>query len=260
MTADAPENGDVWRVAVMTMMGPQALQSALTGDDAGSWVAAASACGVPAASLRLGRMLLEGEGIARNRAAAFKCFQMAARDGDPEAHNMLGRCYENGWGIRINRHAAAMQYAIAAQAGLDWAQYNLGHMLLNGGGVAQDQAAAFAWYARAAAQGHVRAMNLMARCLEQGWGTRQNKAAARQLYRLSAEGGYFRGAYNYATILAAEGDTITAQRWFAEALATSPEPTRRFMRKSLERAPFTALHDTVRSLEGADVRMCETSS
>jgi uncharacterized protein len=240
MLPDASSDGDAWRVAALTMMGPQALQAALTGDGAANWVTAAAASGIPEASLRLGRMLLEGEGIAQDRGAAFQCFQAAARDGDPEAHNMLGRCLENGWGTQTDRRAAAVHYAIAAQAGLDWAQYNLGHMLLSGDGVAQDQATAFNWYAKAVAQGHVRAMNLMARCLEHGWGTAQNKPAAHELYRRSAEGGYFGGAYNYATILAAEGDIEGAKRWFSEALRTAPEPTRSHIRSALEDHPQRA--------------------
>jgi len=143
MMPDPPGDGDAWRVAALTMMGPQALQAALTGESAANWVAAAAASGIPEASLRLGRMLLEGEGIAQDQAAAFECFQTAARNSDPEAHNMLGRCLENGWGTQTDRKAAAAHYNIAAQAGLDWAQYNLGHMLLSGDGVAQDKAAAF---------------------------------------------------------------------------------------------------------------------
>jgi len=86
-------------------------------------------------------------------------------------------------------------------------------------------------------------MNLMARCLEHGWGTAQNKPAARELYRRSAEGGYFRGAYNYATILAVEGDIEAARRWFSEALRSAPEPTRSHIRTALEDHPQPAFRD-----------------
>ncbi|MEI9929952.1 MAG: tetratricopeptide repeat protein [Rhizomicrobium sp.] len=121
---------------------------------------------------------------------------------------------------------AAENYRGAAQAGLAWAQYNLGHLLLDGLGVARDRNEAFIWYMRAASCGHERAMNLVARCFEEGWGTARNPAAARNWYRKSAFGGYFRGAYNYASILAAEGCTTGARLWFQRALATAPEPTR----------------------------------
>ena len=45
-------------------------------------------------------------------------------------------------------------------------------------------------------------------------------------YRRSAEGGYFRGAFNYATLLAETGRKDEAETWFDRAIATAPEPTR----------------------------------
>jgi TPR repeat protein len=141
----------------------------------------------------------------------------------------------------VNFPAAAAQYTVAAEAGLDWAQYNLGHLLLNGAGVARDPVAAFAWYGKAAAQGHARAMNLTGRCRENGWGVTRDPAAARAWYRSSALGGYFRGAYNYATILAAEGCIAGARYWFSDALIRAPEPTCRHMRAALAKHVNPAL-------------------
>jgi TPR repeat protein len=115
-------------------------------------------------------------------------------------------------------------------------------MLLDGVGVARDPEAALLWYRRAAAQGHARAMNLVGRCFEEGWGAPRDPAAARTWYRRSAEGGYFRGAYNYASILASEGCIADATAWFDEALATAPEPTRGTIRRL--RARNKAAHDT----------------
>jgi TPR repeat protein len=142
---------------------------------------------------------------------------------------MVGRCLENGWGAPADPAAAAPWYRAAAEADDAWAQYNLGHLLLDGNGVARDPAAAFGWYRRAAQQGHVRAMNLAARCCEEGWGTPRDPAAARDWYRRSAEGGYFRGQYNYASLLAAEGDIPAARRWYEAAVAGAPAPTRQAM-------------------------------
>jgi TPR repeat protein len=131
--------------------------------------------------------------------------------------NMVGRCYENGWGVAPDPVIAVSWYRKAAKAGDSWAQYNLGHMLLDGNGVAMDRAEAFFWYSKAAGQGHPRAMNLVARCHELGWGVERDLEAARRWYRASAEGGYFRGQYNWATILAAEGRVAEARAWFAKA-------------------------------------------
>jgi len=219
---------DTWRVAALTMMSPAELATLLSGDpyEAAPWVEAAAACGIAEAQVRLGRMLLEGQGVAKDERAAFACFLCAAASGDPEARNMLGRCYENGWGTARDMTRAAENFRAAAEAGLDWAQYNLGHLLLDGTGVARDPSEAFLWYMRAAGQSHVRAMNLVARCHEQGWGVARDLAAARVWYRRSAEGGYFRGAYNYATILAAEGCVTAAAMWFERAVADAPSATR----------------------------------
>ncbi|HEV2650832.1 MAG TPA: hypothetical protein VGU69_06225, partial [Rhizomicrobium sp.] len=102
----------------------------------------------------------------------------------------------------------------------------------------------FDCYMRAAAQGHERAMNLVARCYEEGWGVDRDEQAARDWYRRSAEGGYFRGAYNYATLLAADGDVSDAVSWFCCALGTAPAATRENIVTALTRhrlAPVRAL-------------------
>jgi TPR repeat protein len=232
MSAAPIEPHDLWRVAALSMMAREELSATLQGKSAAAWVKAAAKCGFAEAQLRLGRMLLEGDGVARDLEAAFACFQSAAEGGDADGHNMLGRCYENGWGTAKDYAQAVHHYRIASDTGLDWAHYNLGHMLLSGGGVARDRDAAFACYAKAAAKGHVRAMNLLGRCYEEGWGVARDSDAARDWYRRSAFGGYFRGAYNYADMIAAEGYIHSALPWFKCALDAAPEPTRSAMLKS----------------------------
>jgi TPR repeat protein len=234
-------DGDAWRVAALSMMSAAELNNTLSSNDAAPWVIAAANSGIVEAQVRLGRMLLAGEGVAKDERAAFARFTRAAETGDIEAHNMLGRCYEGGWGTARNFAKAAEHYAVAAQAGHAWAQYNLGHLYLDGNGVARDVDWAFVLYMRASEQGHIRAMNLVARCYEEGWGAPRDVALARDWYRKSAEGGYFRGAYNYATMLAADGDIADAAQWFKQAIATAPEPTRGNMIAALSKHPEAAL-------------------
>jgi uncharacterized protein len=235
--AASPQPHDLWRVAALSMMARDRLSEALQGESAAAWVTAAANCGFVEAQVRLGRMLLEGDGLARDAGAAFACFQSAAEGGDADGHNMLGRCYENGWGTAKDYALAAHHYRIASETGLDWAYYNLGHMLLSGSGVPRDHDAAFACYAKAAANGHIRAMNLMGRCYEEGWGVARDPDAARDWYRRSAFGGYFRGAYNYADMIAAEGCIPGALYWFARAVASAPEPTCGTILRSLAARP-----------------------
>jgi uncharacterized protein len=224
---------DLWRVAALTMMNKPDLNRAILED--ASWIRSAAACGIASAQVRLGRMLLEGEGVPQDRVAAFENFRTAAAQGDSDGHNLLGRCYENGWGVAISHTSAAYHYQLAAEAGLDWAQYNLGHMRLSGYGGPQNRQEAFYWYARSAMQGHVRAMNLMGRCHEQGWGTPKDPIKAQTWYRRSALGGYFRGAYNYASVLIDAGCVTGAIYWFGRSLQKAPEPSRSFMLASLVR-------------------------
>jgi TPR repeat protein len=238
--AAVPSSKDLWRVVALNVMGANALADAITCEDAQAWIKAAANCGIAAAQMRLGRMLLEAN-LPEDRAAAFHNFKAAADQGDIEAHNMLGRCLENGWGTQIDYTGAAREYRLAAEAGLDWAQYNLGHMLLSGSGVERDRSAAFTWYNRAASQGHVRAMNLVARCYEEGWGTEKSAMIALDWFRRSARGGYFRGAYNYASMLADEGCVAGALHWFDRGLAGAPEPTRTNMLVALGRHNIPAI-------------------
>ena len=69
-------------------------------------------------------------------------------------------------------------------------------------------------------------MSLVGRCHEEGWATPRDPATALDWYRRSAEGGYFRGAFNYATLLAETGRKEEADMWFDRAITTAPEPTR----------------------------------
>ncbi len=209
---------DAYVEGLKQMTEPQ-LRQVLSGDphEAAVWVRMAAQAGIAAGQVRLGRMLLAGEGVLKNEAAAFAWFQRAAGQSDADGLNMLGRCYENGWGTPANPPAAYRSFVSSARLGDAWGQYNLGHCYLDGAGVARDFRLAFFWYSRAADQGHDRAMNLLARCYEQGWGVASDWETACAWYRMSAEAGYFRGQFNWATVLATEGDYTQAAEWFMAA-------------------------------------------
>jgi uncharacterized protein len=209
------------RLVKLQRMSYRELQLLLTGDpaEAALWVRSAAEYGVPAAQLRLGRMLLEGDGVERDERAAFGWFLRAADGGDAEAMNMAGRCHENGWGVPVDLRKAAECYRASGEAGHDWGEYNFGNMLFDGLGVSQDRTEALRWYLRAAHQGHGRAMNLAARCFEEGWGCARAPSEAAEWYRRSAESGYFRAQFNYGVLLAELGDGEAAVEWFSRALA-----------------------------------------
>ncbi|MDD4914320.1 MAG: tetratricopeptide repeat protein [Methylococcales bacterium] len=197
--------------------------------DAAIWVRMAASQGVTEAQLRLGRMLLAGDGLKQNRTEAFFWFERAAASGDADALNMLGRCYENGWGVAASPSLAFEHFRRSAQRGHDWAQYNLGHCYLDGNGVARNPLQAFICYRQAAMQGHGRAMNLLARCYEEGWGVIANPETAHAWYRKSAEAGYFRGQYNWASILRDAGELDEAANWFLQAARNGNQNIRRII-------------------------------
>lgn len=233
---DTPQSIDVISAQVIKEQGVANLQDALKN--------------VPGITLNAGEggthgdlVNLRGFSAGGDSVNAVASFRRAAEGGDPDGHDMLGRCHENGWGTAKDYVKAVHHYRIAAEAGLDWALYNLGHMLLNGSGVTREPAAAFACYAKAAAKGHVRAMNLLGRCHEEGWGIAPDRARARAWYRRSAFGGYFRGAYNYADMIAAEGGIHSAACWFRCALAGAPQATREVMLRALSMRPEPPLRN-----------------
>ncbi len=221
------------------------LQELLAADPARAacWIRSAAECGLAAAQLRLGRMLLEGTGIARDAPAALQWFERAAAQGDAAALNMVGRCLENGWGIGVDPVRAVALYQASARRGHDWGEYNLANMLFDGRGVPCDRARALHWYRRAARRGHGRAMNLLGRCLEEGWGCIADPAAAALWYQRSAATGYFRGQYNYAAVLAQHGHAAAAAVWYLRAATTGDQPIRRAIVRALGNATAAALCD-----------------
>jgi TPR repeat protein len=182
-----------WRVAAITILEPRDLCSTVRGDDMAQWVEAAAGCGIAEAQMKLGRMLLDGDDIGRDAHAAFACFLCAAENGDADGHVMLGHCLEKGLGTEINISAAVDQYR------------------------------------RATTLGHAGAMNFLGRCFETGSGTARDRPLARAWYRRAAKAGSFQGAYNYATMIAAEGCIAGALHWFERALFDAPNSDRDHM-------------------------------
>lgn len=233
------------KLARLSQMSYGALRALLTGApaEAAAWVRCAAEYGLPAAQLRLGRMLLDGSGGERDEPAALRWFERAAAQGDAEAMNMVGRCHENGWGVPADLGRAAVSYRASAAAGHDWGQYNLGNLLFDGRGVAPDQPQALRWYLHAASQGHGRAMNMVARCLEEGWGCSRNIDEAAYWYRQSAQSGYFRGQFNHAVLLAERGLPEPAAEWFWRAAAGGDAEMRRAVAAALAAEAHPALHE-----------------
>lgn len=183
--------------------------------------------GSAAAQFVLGHMLLSGEGVARDAAAAFRWFSLAAQSGRADAINMVGRCHQCGWGVDENRAEAARWFRAAADKGNAWAMFNLGELMLAGDGTERNVGGALALFVRAARRGNAKAMNMIGQYREAGWASAVKLAAAVRWYRRAAERGCFRGQYNLARFLAREGRMEDATGCLRVAFANAPPEFRR---------------------------------
>ena len=202
--------------------------------------------GVAEAQAVYGQMLLD----AGDAAAGFGWFNKAAAQGHLMALNMVGRCYDLGWGTKVNKRRAGECFRIAAEAGLDWAMYNYGTALALGEGVTEDKAAALGWFEKAAALGNAKAINHVGSFHEDGWVVPRDMAKAAECYARAAEGGDFRGAFNHARMLLADGRAAEARTWLRESAETA---TPAFIEKAegwLRANDFAELAGTMRGDAG----------
>lgn len=219
--------------------------------EAAAWLRGLAEQGVAEAQALLGQMLLDGQGVETDRAAALLWFLKAAATGHPMALNMAGRCYENGWGTAVNAAAAVHFYRRAADQGLDWGMYNYATQLMLGSGVATNRAAAFGWFCKAADAGHAKSINIVGGFHEDGWDTPRDLAAARRCYESAAAKGDFRGQFNFGRVLASEGRTAEAREMFSKAAQVATPAFLDKMIAFLQGSPLAAYRDLAASLETA---------
>lgn len=214
---------DVTTLSDLEAMSAGEVQERLSGSphERAAFIAQAAEAGVAEAQAVYAQMLLDGAGVPRNPRAGFQWFNRAAAAGHLMALNMVGRCYDLGWGVAVDKARAAECFRIAAGRGLDWAMYNYATLLALGEGVAEDKAAALDWLRRAAAGddagARAKATNFIGSFHEDGWVVERDMAEAARCYRLAAESGDFRGQFNHARMLLAEGDEQGARVWLVRA-------------------------------------------
>lgn len=105
------------------------------------------------ATVLLGAMYTQGEGVPRDYAHAVRLFQQAANAGNVRGMDNLAHMYADGYGVNRSLEQAAFWYKKAADSGDADATYHLGMLYENGNGVAQDRDQALRLYSRAAALG-----------------------------------------------------------------------------------------------------------
>ncbi len=101
-------------------------------------IVAAAEAGDTAAQIKLGRMLLNGDGVDKDPAKARAWFQEAAQTENAEAQMLMGYTAHNGLGTPKDIKAAVIWYEKAAAQGHHAAEFNLGLIYEAGEGVPQD--------------------------------------------------------------------------------------------------------------------------
>ena len=94
----------------------------------------------------VGNLYADGKGVARDDAAAFKWFRLAADQGNAAAQYNVAVSYAAGVGVPKSDVEAARWFRRAADQGMPVAQLNLGLMHAAGNGVAKDNVEALKWF------------------------------------------------------------------------------------------------------------------
>ena len=202
------------------------------------WLQAAATLGHADAQTALGQWLLHGHGLSHDHQQAFGWFTQAAEQGHAHGMNMAGRCLANGWGTPVDLVAAVRWYRLAAHKDLDLGMYNYANQLASGKGVQQDHRAALGWYRLAADMGHAKSMTKMGRYYEDGLVVPRDMDAAFLCYQDGAQGGDFRGQFNLAGMLAAQGNMAEALQWLRKVPLTATPGFKAEAGRTLLESPY----------------------
>jgi len=116
--------------------------------EAATWYRRAADQKDPRAMVRLASMLVNGMGVARDYAQAFRLCQTIAKDYAP-AQYCVGYLYQYGFGVNQDAVEAAKWYAKSAAARHAPACLALGQMYWKGQGVKMDRVEAYVWFVEA---------------------------------------------------------------------------------------------------------------
>lgn len=132
---------------------------------------------------------LEGRGLPRDPALAFRLLERAAQAGLAPAQERLAILYDKGIGTTRDAKLAGAWYERAAQGGNVRAMHNLATLLTAGVSGKPDYAGALQWYTEAAEAGVRDSQFNMGVLLARGVGTRKDPAKAFHWFALAAAQG-----------------------------------------------------------------------
>lgn len=134
----------------------------------------------------LGHYHDKGFGGAPDYRLALELYEKAAKAGDSDGWNNIGLLHENGRGVPRSDVEAARYYTLAAEAGNLWGLSNLGNFHRDGRGLPKNEAKARELYEKALAGGLTAAATRLGFMLETGRGGARDVNRARLLYEQAA--------------------------------------------------------------------------
>jgi TPR repeat protein/formylglycine-generating enzyme required for sulfatase activity len=158
-------------------------------EEAANWYRKAAAQGNTAGQLNLGEMYFFGHGLDKNINQAINWFSKAAAKGNAASQTYLGMIYLKGEGAWVDYDKALKWVRKAANQNFAGAQFLLGHMYYEGFGVNSDYNEAHKWFLKAANQNFPNAQNAIGYMYKNGEGVESNDKEAEKWYRKAAEQG-----------------------------------------------------------------------
>jgi TPR repeat protein/class 3 adenylate cyclase len=181
--------------------------------EAASWFQKAAEQGDAWAQASLGDLYWRGAGVERSYPLSRRWFEKAAAQENPLGQNGLGILYEQGWGVTKDYAEARKWFGLAARQDFAWGAANLGGMYRRGEGVDRDYQEALRWYRLAAEKGNPGGQQGLGLMYLKGLGVDQDVEKAFGLFQLSARQGFDWGEVNLADL----ARTSDAHRDYAEA-------------------------------------------
>ncbi|MBR9970497.1 trypsin-like peptidase domain-containing protein [Magnetospirillum sulfuroxidans] len=191
----------------------------------------------------LGGLYFRGNGVGRDPARALIWFGRAAEQNQPNALNNLGQLYFTGNGVAKNEAKALEYLRRAADMGISASWESIGIAYWHGRGVPVDKAAALPWLKKAAERGHLVAQNLYGAALWTGDAVTQDRAEAVRWFERSGAQGDAASLLNLAHVKFAEKDLETAYYYYILAERQA---------KAKEKAKFTAAKEKARQQVNPD--------
>jgi len=183
----------------------------------------------------LGVLYSEGLGVARDQAAAFHWFELAAAQGNPTAAYNLGVAYERGEGVAKNQAEAEKWYTKSAESGVPQAEFRLAARAV----ARSDWKTAVKWLRAAAAQGLPPAQTMLGTAYEFGQGVRRSDKQAAKWYEAAADHGDATAQSSLAGFyergVGVDQDYKEAYFWYAVALRDPRDSTAKTDAEGLRR-------------------------